>query len=106
MYQERIHRYAKLLKNYFQRRSDIELDREEILILASTIAEPLTMAEICYTTKVSLTVCVAKARKLVEMGLLNLYDPKSPIGKKCGRLFVYRISRDLISDLKAFRSKR
>ena len=93
----------KHLKNYLHTRFDIELDEGDIFVLATTLEEPLTLEEICYSTGLKLSMCIAKVRKLMETGLLNRYGPESPKGQKRGGLFVYQLSEDLACDLGAVR---
>ena len=89
------------LKRYFQERSEVGIDDEDAFILASTLEKPLTMSEICYSTGLKQAICIAKARKLTEAGLLNRFDPKSPKGEKRGGMFVYQLSDDIACDLGA-----
>ncbi|MCK5291407.1 MAG: hypothetical protein KAR39_05285 [Thermoplasmata archaeon] len=91
------------LKQSFQERSEVRIDDEDAFILASTLEKPLTMTEICYSTGLKQSMCIAKARKLMETGLLNRYGPESPKGQKRGGLFVYQLSEDLACDLGAVR---
>ena len=91
------------LKSYFQNKSDVEVDEEDIFILACALEEPLTIEEICYSTGLKLSMCIAKIRKLMEAGLLNRYDPKSPKGQKRGGLFVYQLTDDMAFELGALR---
>lgn len=93
----------KHLKDYLRTRSDIELDERDIFVLATTLEVPLTMEEICYSTGLKLSMCVAKVRKLMEAGLLNRHNPRSPKGQKRGGLFVYQLSEDIACDLGAVR---
>lgn len=84
MFRERMLGNFEHLKNYFQKKSDVEVDEGDIFILACALEEPLTIEEICYSTGLKLSMCIAKIRKLMESGLLNRYDPKSPKGQKRG----------------------
>lgn len=99
MLRERMFGNFEDLKNHLQNKSDVEVDDGDIFILACTMEDPLTMEEICYSTGLKLSTCVAKVRKLLETGLLNRFNPKSPKGQKRGGLFVYQLSDDIASDL-------
>ena len=89
------------LKRYFETRSDIDIDEEGVFILASTLENPLTMEEISYSTGLKFSICIVKAKKLMEAGLLDRFHPKSQKGRKRGGLFVYQLSEDIASDLGA-----
>ena len=91
------------LKGYFQKRSDVEIDDEDIFILACVLEQPLTIEEICHSTGLKLSTCIAKVRKLIEAGLLNRYDSESPKRQKRGGLFVYQLTDDIACELGALR---
>jgi hypothetical protein len=91
------------LKRYLQDRSEAGIDDEDVFILATTLEEPLTMTEICYSTGLKQAICIARVRRLMEAGLLNRYDPKSPKGQKRGGMYVYQLPDDIARDLGALR---
>lgn len=91
------------LKSYFQNKSDVEVDEEDIFILACALEQPLTIEEMCYSTGLKLSMCIAKVRKLMEAGLLNRYSPESPKGQKRGGLFVYQLTDNIACELGALR---
>lgn len=93
------------LKRYFTGRSDVDVDEEDVFILASTLEDPLTLEEVCYSTGLKLSVCTARIRRLMESGLLNRFHPDSVKGQKRGRVFVYQLADDIASDLGAIRGK-
>lgn len=93
----------KDLKSYFKGKSDVEVDEEDIFILACALEQPLTIEEICYSTGLKLSRCIVKVRRLMEAGLLNRYDPESAKGQKRGGLFVYQLTDDLALKLGALR---
>ncbi|TET89440.1 MAG: hypothetical protein E3J35_10050 [Methanomassiliicoccales archaeon] len=84
------------LKRYFQERSHVEIDEEDIFILASALENPLTMEEMCYSIGLKQVTCIAKVRKLMKAGLLD--RSRSPKGKKRGGLIVYQLSDNIVSD--------
>ncbi len=94
------------LKRYFEKLSYPEIDEEDILILTSTLEDPLTMEEISYSTGLKIVACVNKVRKLMEAGVLVRFHPESEKGKKRGGLFVYQLSEDIATDLGALRVQR
>ena len=78
---------------------------EVAFILASTLEDPLTLEEICYSTGLKLSVCSARIRRLMKSGLLNRFHPESEKGQRRGRVFVYQLADDIASDLGAIRGK-
>jgi len=91
------------LKSYFHNKSDVEVDEADIFILACALEQPLTIEEICYSTGLKQSTCIAKVRKLMEAGLLNRHSPKSPKGQKRGGMFVYQLTDDIACELGALR---
>ena len=103
MLRERMLGNFEHLKNYFQKKSDVEVDEGDIFILACALEKSLTMEEMCYSTDLKLSTCIAKVRKLMEAGLLNRYGPESPKGQKRGGLVVYQLTDNIACELGALR---